>query len=325
MTDRDDSPDLFAAAPRQPQQVEPVTAVVHADAPAASLGQRLRAAREGRGLSIAECGRQLHLPAKVLQSLEADDFGSPEHFVFLRGALQGYARFLGLPVGICDGALRSAAPAAHPQLVSVAHTSTPRWLMQRYGTAATYIVLTAFIAVPLVLLGLRGGLDRPAARMVSLDQASALAAPHARAPAVVPATKTAVAAESPDSTPLRASLTPFAAMGLRDTDAAGTVATSAAATPPATSGQHTLTATASGDCWFQITGADGQVIDSGMLHAGDVRTWHSAGVLHVTFGNADGVAVSADGKPVDLAPFRHANVARLDPFGPTTGDAAEND
>ncbi|HET7930130.1 MAG TPA: RodZ domain-containing protein [Rhodanobacteraceae bacterium] len=320
MTDRDDSPDLFAAAS---QQGEPVAVVPHADTSAQSLGRRLRTAREARGLSLAECARQLHLPVKVLQRLEADDPGSPEHFVFLRGALHGYARLLGLPVGICDPALRSAAPAEQPQLVSVAHTSTPRWLMQRYGTAATYIVLTAFIAVPLVILGLRGGLDHPAARMVSLDQASSLAAPHARQPAAAPSTREA-SAESPDSAPFRASLTPFAAIALGDTDAAGTVATTAVTTPPAAPGQHTLAVTASGDCWFQITGADGQTIDSGMLHAGDVRTWHSAGVLHVTFGNAGGVVVTADGKPVDLAPFRHANVARLDAFGPATGDA-END
>ncbi|HET7562690.1 MAG TPA: RodZ domain-containing protein [Rhodanobacteraceae bacterium] len=321
MTESNDSRDLFAATP---QQDETVTVVQPSDAPAPSLGQRLRTAREGRELSIAECARQLHLPAQVLQRLEADDPGSPEHFVFLRGALQGYVRFLGLPVGICDPALRSVAPAAGPQLVSVAHTSTPRWLMQRYGTAATYIVLTAFIAVPLVLLGLRGGLDRPAARVVSLDQASTLAESHAQhQPATAPATK-AAATESPDSAPFRASLTPFAAIGLRDIDAASTAAATAATTPPAISGQHTLTVTASDDCWFQITGADGQKVDSGMLRAGDVRTWHSAGVLHVTFGNADGVAVTEDGRPVDLAPFRHANVARLDPFGPATGDA-END
>ncbi len=323
MTDRDDSADLFSAVPQpqQPQQVETVTAVLHTDKPAASLGLRLRTARESRGLSVAECARQLHLPAKALQNLEADDFGLPEHFVFLRGALQGYARFLGLPAGICDTTLRSAAPVAHPQLVSVAHTSTSRWLMQRYGTAATYIVLTAFIAVPLVLLGLRGGLDRPAARMVSLDPASTLAAPPARESVQAPAVN-AVSAESPDSAPFRASLTPFAAMGLRNID--GAIDATTTTTLPATSGQHTLTVTASGDCWFQINGADGQKLDSGMLHAGDVRTWHSASVLHVTFGNADRVAVTEDGKPVDLAPFRNANVARLDPFGPA-GDNAEND
>lgn len=322
MIDRDDCQDLFDA----PASATAAPAVaVHVDTPPASLGQRLRSARDARGLGIADCARRLHLPVKVLQRLEADDYGSPEHFVFLRGALQGYAKFLELPVGACDPALRSAAPAAQPQLVSVAHTSTTRWLLQRYGTAATYIVLTAFIAVPLVLLGLRGGLDRPAPRLVSLDQASSPAAPHERANAA--AKPAAAPADSPDSAPFRASLTPFAAMGLRDVDAdnANDSAPASAATPAqAVSGQHVLAVTASADCWYAITGADGQKLDSGMLHAGDVRSWHSAGALHATFGNADGVAVTEDGKPVDLAPFRHANVARLDAFGPAAG-GTEND
>jgi len=175
MIDREeDSRDLFDARNAQG------TAPVADSTTAGKLGARLRAAREARGLTVVECASALHLPIKVLDRLEAEDFGEPEHFVFLRGALQGYARYLGLPAGCCDQALRAIAPAEQPPLVSVARTSPARWLLQRYGTAATYIVLTATIAVPLVLLGLRGGLERPSARIVSLDQAPA-SAPHSTA------------------------------------------------------------------------------------------------------------------------------------------------
>lgn len=314
MIDLDDSRDLFSGPPEDAA----TGAVRSGDAAAGSLGQRLRRAREARGLEIAICADQLHLPARVLQRLEADDFGSPEHFVFLRGALHGYAKFLGLPTAACDSALRAAAPSVPPQLVSVAHTSTARWLLQRYGTAATYVILTAFIAVPLVLLGLRGGLERPATRMVSLDQASTFAAPHVPPKVAV---ASGAATTSPDSTPLRASLAPFAAIGISGIESQTPAPIAAVNVADVPAGQHTLSVTASADCWFEITGADGQKVDSGMLHAGDVRTWHSADPLHVTFGNADGVSVSADGKPIDLAPFRHANVARLDAFGSADGGA----
>ncbi|ODU74371.1 MAG: hypothetical protein BGP23_16485 [Lysobacterales bacterium 66-474] len=257
----------------------------------------------------------------MLERLEADDFGEPEHFVFLRGALQGYARFLGLPPGSCDSALRAAAPVEQPALVSVARTSPTRWLLQRYGTAATYIVLTATIAVPLVLLGLRGGLERPSARIVSLDQAPvAVPKGDAKTP---PSAK--ASAPQPDETPFRASMTPFAAIGLSDGgDADSRTPLAPAPVPAAVSGQHALSVSASGDCWFEIIDANGNKIDSGMLHAGDSRTWHSADTLHVTLGNAGGVTVTRDGQPLPLDQFRRANVARFDVFAAKSGSGGND-
>jgi|SRR5690242_1688657 len=321
MIDREeDSRDLFDARNAQG------TAPVADSTTAGKLGARLRAAREARGLTVVECASALHLPIKVLDRLEAEDFGEPEHFVFLRGALQGYARYLGLPAGCCDQALRAIAPAEQPPLVSVARTSPARWLLQRYGTAATYIVLTATIAVPLVLLGLRGGLERPSARIVSLDQAP-VSAPHSTqktAPTRTTASADA-AAESPDATPFRASMAPFAAIGLSDNgDAAKPAPVTPAPIPAVTAGQHALTLSASADCWFEITDADGNKVDSGMLHAGDSRTWHSAVALHVTLGNADGVTVTRDGQPLALDPYRHANVARFDVFASPAGSGGSD-
>lgn len=311
MIDVENPGDLFAAPPPAPV---PATG-------ATTLGQRLRSARELRGLSLSTCAKRLRLPTSMLQRLEADDHGAPDHFVFLLGALRGYARFLELPVDACERDLRASQPVALPELVSIAHTPTTRWLLQRYGAAATYIVLTAFIAVPLVFVGLRGGLHRQAPRVVALDQVPIAAAPPQH-PQALPAAKAPAATPAPDATPLRASLAPFAAIGL--TDAADSVDDTAANPAPATPGQHTLTLAASADCWFEITGANGETIASGMLHAGDTRTWQAPGALHVTLGNADGVRVSADGASVDLTPFRHANVARFDPFAPAQGDPGSN-
>lgn len=293
-----------------------------APSPVAPVGYRLRAARVDKGLSLSDCGKALHLPIKVLERLEADEFGSAEHFVFLRGALKSYAGFLGLPSGCCDDTLRAVAPAEQPALVSVARTSRTRWLLRRYGTAATYIALTGMIAVPLVLLGLRGGLHRPAARIVSLDQ-PAVSAPAAPTSAV--ASHAATQPASPDASPFRASMTPFTAIGI-DEDSQSADAASAQANgplPAAPGGQHILTLAASADCWFELTDAEGNKVDSGLLHAGDTRSWHSAGVLHVTLGNAGGVAVTQDGQPLDPGSYQRANVAHFDVFG--SPGASEND
>ena len=322
MIDQQDSEDLFITPnPAQPAAGAPDTTPRADEHPqTVSAGARLRMAREAKGLTLADCGHGMHLPIKVLQRLESDAVGTPEDFVFLRGALRGYAKFLGLPPEICDATLRAAAPATQPALVSVARTANTRWLLQRYGTAATYIILTATIAVPLVLLGLRGGLDRPAARVVSLDQAAVMASTPPAKVVIAPASATIV---SPDAAPFRASIAPFGAIDLGAD--AGSPDTAVGATTPAqtAAGQHTLTVAAAADCWFEITDANGNKVDSGMLHAGDSRSWHADGLLHVTLGNAGDVTVTRDGQPLALDDIQRSNVARFDVFG--SSGASEND
>lgn len=59
--------------------------------------QRLRAAREARGISVDEVAHDLHLDREIILSLEAPDYtvlGAP---VFVRGYLRSYAHLLGLP------------------------------------------------------------------------------------------------------------------------------------------------------------------------------------------------------------------------------------
>lgn len=324
MTEHQDGDDLFAAseaAKAAPENAVPATAAVD-DNNTGNLGATLRAAREAKGLSLLDCGHALHLPAQVLQRLEANDFGEADHFVFLRGVLKGYAAFLGLPADACTATLRAAAPAAQPALVSVARVSHTRWLLQRYRTAGTAAALTAMIVVPLIVLGLRGGLERPATEIVSLDRAPAVA----KAPAAsvkVPEPHIAVPTPSPDSAPFLASMTPFIAVGFGADQPAENVVPPATA---ATTGQHALTITATGDCWYEITAADGTKIESGMLHAGDSKTWHSDAMLRVTLGNAGAVSVTQDGQPFALDTVQHSNVAHFDVFG-TAGatPAAEND
>lgn len=293
--------------------------VMDASSPAAGaaheLGSRLQAAREARGMDVQACGQKLRLPVRVLQRLEAGDFGKADDHVFTRGALQSYAKLLNVPEFAVDAALRAAAPSQQPALVPTGSALRGNW-MQRYGAAATYIVLTAFVAVPLVWLGFRGGLDNHLTRIAPLDQTPAVAA-HGR---ITHAIKTPAPAPKPEQQqPLMASMTPFSAMNLEAAASpqnAAAAPSQQAAPAPAHSADHVLSLTASGDSWFEVTGADGKTLESGMLHAGDTRSYHSATPLGVTIGNADAVDVQSDGKPLSLDAYRRANVARFKVFAP---------
>jgi cytoskeleton protein RodZ len=271
---------------------------------AGDIGTRLKAAREARGMDLQACARELRLPARVLARLEAGDFGKADDHVFTRGALHSYARLVDVPDFAVEAALRVTAPPEQPVLVPTGNALRGGWL-QRYGAAATYIVLTAMVAVPLVWLGLRGGLDTRLTRIAPLDHTPAAGA-QVTHPIATPA-------RPGQEQPLMASMTPFSAMNLES----GAATTQPAAPAPAATGartEHVLSLHAHGDTWIEVSDAGGKMLESGMLHAGDTRNYRSAAALSVTLGNADAVDVESDGKPLPLDAHRHANVARFQVF-----------
>lgn len=286
---------------------------------ATRIGARLKAAREARGMDLQSCGQALRLPNRVLARLEAGDFGKADDHVFTRGALQSYARLIDVPASELEPALQTAAPQQQPSLVPTGTALRGNWL-QRYGAAATYIVLTATVAVPLVWLGLRGGLDNRLTRIAPLDNAPGAAAPAHVAQAVTPAPKPG------QEQPLMASMTPFPAMHLDSTAASQPAAqptpppAAAPAAPAAASPAHVLNLSAHADSWIEVTDASGKTLESGVLHAGATRSYRSTTPLSVTLGNAAAVDVKSDGKPVSMDAYRHANVAHFRVFAPSQGN-----
>jgi cytoskeleton protein RodZ len=67
---------------------------VHKPSTGTSLGERLVAAREARGLTLAVVASKLRLPAATLQALESNRYESLPEPIFVRGYLRAYARLL---------------------------------------------------------------------------------------------------------------------------------------------------------------------------------------------------------------------------------------
>ena len=65
----------------------------------ASPGARLRAAREGHGLTIEEVADRLRLNEALVLAMEEDRFGLLGAPVFARGHLKNYAALVGAPEG----------------------------------------------------------------------------------------------------------------------------------------------------------------------------------------------------------------------------------
>lgn len=284
----------------------------------ASFGHRLRAAREARGLDLDACAHVLKLPARVLRQLESDQREGIDYAVYLASYITKYAHHLGVDEDAIQAELASLK-RAEPTLVATGGMSHSRYLLERYATAATYVVLTAVIVVPMVWLGVRGTLDRDLSHLSPLDaapvaqqDAPARVASHTATDALKPPSNKAAAATPGDEQALMASMAPFPGLESGSLTAAKPEAATAAPAPVvAAPGEHSVSLTLDQASWVEVVAADGSRLEYGLLPAGSSKTWNSAQPLDVRIGNAGGAQVSIDGQPVALDAYRRANVARF--------------
>lgn len=188
--------------------------------------------------------------------------------------VRGHVRAYARVLGLTldDQALPSPLSTSQiPSLVSHSHVPRYRHVAENLGRRIVYIVLTAALVVP-VWLATRGSFQ---------------AAGPAVAPLDVPASVGSVA-EGP--TPMMASIAPL---------------------PPAAAERPGLMLEFAGESWVQFFDANGRLLESGLVAAGQRRELGAAGVARVVLGNASAVRAMRGGEAVDLAPYSQANVARF--------------
>lgn len=302
------APDLFADRQDVTEASVANPAFDHHDA---VFGNRLRAAREARGMELESCAHALRLPLRILRKLEQGEHDGIDSKVYLASYIGKYGQYLGI-----DDAEIQAEQArireVEPPLVATGGISHSRFLLDRYATAATYVVLTLVIAVPTIWFGVRSTLDRDLSHLTPLDaspvaqQDVQAAVPGVPSAAVTPSATVQVAQTVQDQ-PLMASMAPFPSLGSDDLQPAKIAAPAVAAD----AGGHSLTLNLSAASWVEVTGQDGTRLEYGLLPAGTSKTWHSDQPLDVRIGNVSGAQASIDGQPVVLDGFRHANVAHF--------------
>ncbi len=312
--------ELFESSDEEPREDGSASAVP-AEQTGIAFARLLRSRREERGLSLDDCGRSLRLPVRLLRQLETGNYSGIDYQVYLRGYLIKYGHCVGVSDTDIEAELHRLTPR-QPALVSTGGISRSRYLLERYAQAASYIVLTVVILVPVVWFGLRGGLQK-GANLMPLDSAPvAVRGKHDTSPEHRGA-HTNAASGVPGNTggdrepqPLLASIAPFAAMRADAPQMeAATASPSAAATqsPLATPGQG-LSIHLDQPSWVQVTSSQGKRLEYGLLPAGTEKTYEASdtGSLNVRIGNADAATVTVAGRKVDLARYQHANVAHFD-------------
>tara|TARA_R110002020_G_scaffold48837_19_gene139213 strand:+ start:6758 stop:7621 length:864 start_codon:yes stop_codon:yes gene_type:complete len=261
------------------------------------IGQRLRAARERNGLSQEQAGQQLRLPVAIIEAMEREDWprlGAP---IYVRSYLGSYLRLLDLPQELLQPVV---APAPTPALVPMTSRSRLRRTLDKSLRNVVYLVMTAVLVVPVVLVARHyQNAERPLSLTLEPDP-SVLPAPGSLddpAGAAVGLPAPTVEPASPE--PVMASMAPVPNKA------------PAPALPAAVAGEDGLVLRFSGQSWLEVNDPQGRRLERALLDAGAERRYADGEVGYITLGNAAAVEVLHDGRPVNLEPFRAANVARF--------------
>lgn len=272
-------------------------------------GQRLKKARELRGLSQDQVVAELRLSRRIIEGMEADDYPSLPEPAFVRGYMRRYAQLVKLsPDDIAarfDESYSADTATPEPDV-------RPRNPIQILGDLARprlrvgHLLSWASLAVVALLFvgffwarqdsSISSSLEEKAEPAVSAT------VPVTVAPAL-PATSDTVATLGVDEvlpSPSGPSELPLPV---------GVGAPPVAAPLPA--GQDVLGVVVTADSWVSVRDAKGRVLMSAVARAGESLSLAGVAPFAVNVGNAPGIALSLNGKAVDLKPHTRGVVATL--------------
>lgn len=263
----------------------------------ASIGQRLRAGREERGITPEQAAYRSKVPLQLLRALETDDYHLLPDPAYLIRPLHEYARVLGLDPAALEEEFRQAIrrpPSPSLAVIPPPGQPSPIPRTQVLWTLAAIVVVLPLVFIALSLVSKRVG-EQPSAPKPAVPLVEQTASPAGgaagggEAPPAAPAAEATGAAEGPGQPALPAS--------------AGTAARAGAApVPPGPPGATTergarrllLEATAVEPTWMRVQ-ADGGEQREVLLQKGQTVRFGAEKGFVVTVGNAGGIQLALNG------------------------------
>jgi cytoskeleton protein RodZ len=272
------------------------------------VGQELAAAREARGLALADVAQQLKFAPRQLEALEQENFETLPGATFARGMVRSYARLLKLdPEPLVQRvAARFEIPDSN-QLAARYHQPVP---FSDHARRSTFV----YLAMSLGVLLLVGGVayewhqERTAAAKKSTAVARAAQPPapseQPPAPPSEPKVRPAAAAALPP-------VQPVAQEKIVEKAIEKPVVVAAPVSSGARTGPNRLVVRTDGEAWIEIRDSADRMLVSSLNPAGSERVVRGKPPYSLVIGNAHNVRVTYDDKPIDLAPHTRQDVARL--------------
>lgn len=278
------------------------------------FGERLRREREMRGVSLEEISDSTKIGTRSLKAIEDNEFDKLPGGIFNKGFVRAYSKFLGLDedetVADFDAAWKEYQ-VAHGQPIEPVVQLEPEPPKTKWFAIASVIVLLAAIFGLGWLFMLRGQRSRtlPASQLPAITPAesSELQPVRAQAPAASPETGTAdPSASTTSASATKTSSQSSAALeepkGGADAKPARALPNSDSSAPSAATAEGSpiqLKVVAHEDSWYSLS-ADGKDLGQGILVAEKSRNIRAQKEVHLKLGNAGGVEISFNGKPVNL-------------------------
>lgn len=242
------------------------------------IGERLRNAREARGLTLAAAETLVRIRAVYLQALEEERFDQLPAPVYARGYLRTYALALGLDPDVLMDAYPIRFDTRPQPLVPTfpgqipIRPAVPPSRMRRIAIYVGGSVLLIVLVLGLIGYQQLRQFVQPVPRAApTLD-----AAPQPSGPLALP---------EPTPTPPPAAKQPTGAP------------------PPTAVAGVELVVKATGASWLRVV-VDGEEVFQGLVNAGDVKTWQARDRLTVHVGNTPAVSVRVNGQLIQLDPQR---------------------
>jgi cytoskeleton protein RodZ len=288
----------------------------------AGIGTRLRAAREKKGLTLLQAAERMHVDARILEWLEAENFAALGAPVYARGHLKHYAELVDespaqLQALYAD-ATRSAP--AQPDLTKIARGEPEPDTGRLAGPAIIGLIAIAVIGTVWWFIQTSEKAHPTTAQTQSQTHSVTQPAPTDESNATDTGNGTPGAPERAPTTPAMANTkptTPGARTAATNTlttspatpkDRAGNAPSAAAATAASTSGatapppsprgkEGELTLKFNADSWAEVYDATGQRLFYDVGAASSTHTVRGPAPMRVVLGNAAGVALQFNGRP----------------------------
>jgi cytoskeleton protein RodZ len=282
-----------------------------------SAGAVLAGAREQLNLTVPEVARHLKLSPAQVEALEAGAYDRLPGRVFVRGFLRNYAKLLGVDPQPLLRSIDYEIP--RPEVVEemrlpdepvIPREERSRWPLY---TALAAVIIVGGLAV--YEFGFNEAGRNTATRPVGpapstqaeTQTQTAAAVPPQQAAANVPAQPEKPADAAPSTS--GASL-PVLARAVAPTESASAEIRPATASA-APAGAKQLRFVFNEDSWIEIRDGTNKVIFSKLNRAGSEERVTGTPPFKLVVGNARGVLLRYDDKPIDLAPHTGVTVARL--------------
>jgi cytoskeletal protein RodZ len=271
-----------------------------------SIGERLRRERQKRNLDLDQVSRELKISTRFLEAIEGENFDRLPGGVFAKSFVRQYARMFDLDEEEAAAQVqRTLTPSPLPDFAAAPKPGSPQTvefaprvdsISSRPFASGSWLPALALVVAVMLGCSFVYGLWQRDRRQASAPPPHRVVKAQASDPATapqVPAPPTDAAATTQQS-PATAETAPAPPPQTQ------AVAAPAALQPPgaAPSGAVKVEIATSDEPVWVLARTDGKYAFSGTLEKNETRTVNADGVVLLRLGNAGGVVITLNGKPI---------------------------